>query len=149
MSSARAGKDNDMTDDSVHGRLPVVAGVDGSAHSLAAVDLAADEAALRTLPLELVYAFAPPFLARSATVPPDLPPVAPGPEFPDEELRRHAQQVLHDAGARVHSAHPDLPVITRLRDGHPAGVLTDASGQATLIVVGHRGRGGFSGLLAG
>lgn len=138
-----------MTDDSVRAHLPVVAGVDGSEHSLAAVDLAATEASLRALSLELVYAFAPPFLARPAAPPPDLPPVAPAAELPDDDLRQHAQQVLHDAAARVHQDHPDLPVITRLRDGAPAGVLNDASGQATLIVVGHRGRGGFTGLLAG
>jgi nucleotide-binding universal stress UspA family protein len=149
MGAGSRGKDSGMTDDSAASRLPVVAGIDGSDDSLAAADLAATEASLRTLPMELVYAFAPPFLARPASPPPDLPPVAPASELPDEELRHHAQQVLHDAAARVHRDHPDLPVITRLRDGHPAGVLADASGQATLMVVGHRGRGGFAGLLAG
>jgi nucleotide-binding universal stress UspA family protein len=138
-----------MTDHGADTRLPVVAGVDGSEHSLAAADLAAAEAALRALPLELVYAFAPPFLSRPAAAPPDLPPMPPGSTLPDEELRHGAQQTLHDAATRVHRSHPDLPVITRLRDGHPAGVLGDASGQATLIVVGHRGRGGFAGMLAG
>src|SRR5690606_40518185 len=37
---------------------PVVAGVDGSAASLAAADLAAAEAVLRGVPLELVHGFA-------------------------------------------------------------------------------------------
>jgi nucleotide-binding universal stress UspA family protein len=138
-----------MTDDSAPARLPVVAGVDGSEPSLGAADLAAEEAALRGLPLELVYAFSPPFLARPATMPPDVPPVAPTPDLPSDELRQHAQDVLHEAGARVRGTHPELPVITRLRDGLAAGVLIDASGQARLVVVGHRGRGGFTGLLAG
>lgn len=138
MTTAATGKDTGMTDTSP--QLPVVAGVDGSEPSLAGVDLAAEEASLRPVPLELVYAFAPPWLA---------PPVAPGAEPAYDEVRRHAQRVLHEAGARVRDAHPDLPVITRLRDGPPAGVLIDASGQATLLVVGHRGRGGFTGLLTG
>ncbi|WP_448316081.1 universal stress protein, partial [Streptomyces sp. CO7] len=37
-------------------RLPLVVGVDGSEQSLGAVDWAADEAALRGLPLRLVHA---------------------------------------------------------------------------------------------
>lgn len=129
--------------------LPVVVGVDGSDDSLAAADLAASEAARRSLPLELIYAFAPAFLARPSSVPPDIPPVAPAPPLPDDELRRHAEEALHSTAQRVRANHPDLPVVTRLRDGYPAGVLTDASRQAALLVVGHRGRGGFAGLLAG
>jgi len=34
-------------------------------------------------------------------------------------------------------------------DGHAADVLVDYSRQAALLVVGHRGAGGFTGLLAG
>lgn len=136
-----------MTDGDIETRLPVVAGVDGSDASLAAALLAAREAELRSLPLELVYAYAPAFLARPSTFPPDLPPVAPGP--PDDELRRSAEEQLHTAAGQVRASHPDLPVVTRLRDGYPAGVLTDASHHATLLVVGHRGGGGFAGLLAG
>ena len=40
-------------------------------------------------------------------------------------------------------------MITRLHDGHPVDVLAAASRHAGLVVVGHRGGGGFAGLLAG
>ncbi len=126
---------------------PVVVGVDGSPDSLAAADLAANEAIARRLPLEIVYAFLPPFAARPGFPPPDLPPTTL--EAPADDLRRHAEQVLHEAAARVRDDHPGLRIITRLRDGFPAGVLTAASREASVVVVGHRGRGGFAGLLTG
>jgi nucleotide-binding universal stress UspA family protein len=129
---------------------PVVVGVDGSEQSLAAADLAADEASRRRLPLEILHAFAPPL--PPPTLPPTVAPMA-GPDagLAQEQAaqRGHAEQLLHDAAARVRAAHPDLAVVTRLRDGYPAGVLTDASRQAALAVVGHRGIGGFTGLLVG
>lgn len=125
---------------------PVVAGVDGSSPSLTAADLAADEASARDLPLELVHGYAP-YLARPVGVPPDLPPV--GPDALAEALHARAEEVLHDAATRIRQAHPQLPVITRLRDGTAAQVLTAASGQASLLVVGNRGTGGFTELLTG
>src|SRR5690606_35030506 len=116
---------------------PVVAGVDGSAASLAAADLAAAEAVLRGVPLELVHGFAA-YLAPIGG-PPDLPGVTTGPTI--EELRSAAERGLHDAASRVRDTYPDLPVVTRLRDGPPAAVLTTASGHAALLVVGGRGAG--------
>jgi nucleotide-binding universal stress UspA family protein len=148
MSGRLAGKEICMTDASVGTGRAVVVGVDGSDDSLVAVDLAAAEAELRHLPLEIVHGFVPPLLTGpTAPVPPDLP--AAGAEMPAAELRRHAERLLHDAAARVRASHPELSMISRLRDGLPAGVLTAASHQATLVVVGHRGRGGFPGMLAG
>lgn len=128
---------------------PVVVGADGSEHSLAAADRAASEAALRRLPLEIVHGLLLTEAALPTTMPPDLPPMAPPPELDPARLRERAERLLHDTAARVRARHPELPVITRLRDGHPAGVLVDASRQATLVVVGHRGTGGFAELLTG
>jgi nucleotide-binding universal stress UspA family protein len=131
------------------GPRPVIAGVDGSPDSMVAADLAAVEATVRDAPMEIVHGFAPAMLARPATMPPDIPPMATLPEPVDAELRANAEQMLHEAAARVRADHPDLPVITRLHDGAPAAVLTAASHHAALVVVGHRGAGGFTGLLAG
>src|SRR5690606_7136597 len=125
---------------------PVVVGVDGSDHSLAAADLAANEAARRGLPLEIVYGYLPP-PPPMAPMPPAMPSIG-MPELGEQllreqaALREYAERVLHDAGSRLRASHPDLPIVTRLRDGNPAEVLADASRQATLVVVGHRGVGG-------
>ena len=45
--------------------------------------------------------------------------------------------------------YPDVAVSTDLRTGHATNVLADASLSAVLVVVGSRGRGGFSGALMG
>jgi nucleotide-binding universal stress UspA family protein len=144
-----------MTEQRLHPGSPVVVGVDGSEHSLTAADLAADEAARRGLPLEVVHGFVLPVPSQTAMIPPDLPPFGTASDLGEEllreqaALRQQAEQLLHDAAARVHATHPDLPVVSRLRDGYPAGVLADASRQARLVVVGHRGLGGFAGMLVG
>jgi nucleotide-binding universal stress UspA family protein len=42
-----------------------------------------------------------------------------------------------------------VQIRTEVRYGAPAGVLVDVSHEASLLVVGSRGRGGFAGLLLG
>jgi nucleotide-binding universal stress UspA family protein len=120
---------------------PVVVGVDGSASSLEAVDLAAREATLLARPLRLVHAFAWPYL--SLALAPELygPPAA-GP-------RHEAERILADACARARRAAPDVAVRCELVDGEAAAVLLDAAGTAERVVVGHRGIGGFAGLVLG
>lgn len=130
-------------------RRPVIVGVDGSDPSLAAVDLAADEAALRGAPLEVVHAFNPPVLASVGGAPPDLPPVGPAADLTEPALRERAEELLHEAADRVRRRHPALAMISRRHDGAPAEVLTDASHHASLLVLGHRGLGGFTELLVG
>jgi nucleotide-binding universal stress UspA family protein len=118
----------------------VVVGVDGSLAARRAVRLAAQEAALRGLPLRIV----------TATPWPDLHEGA-GPAAERERLRaladadaalaeaaELAQEIL--APRRIHS-------VTAV--GWPAAVLVEESRQAELVVVGNRGRGGFAGLLLG
>ncbi len=118
---------------------PVVVGVDGSKASLEAVDVGVAEARLRKAPLELVHGFRMPM----------TPPLDGAPDVALPALREQAAQLLREAAGRARDTDPDLAVITRLHDGHPAHVLAAASRHAGLVVVGHRGRGGFAGLLAG
>lgn len=134
-------------------RRPVVVGVDGSEPSQTAVDRAAQEATDRDLPLEIVHAYlpSPPLTAQPISAAPHLAAVPPAGELEASEaaLREQAEQLLHDAATRVRTTHPNLPVVTRLRHGHPAEVLVEASRSARVLVVGHRGLGGFAGLLVG
>ncbi|ELP69120.1 universal stress protein [Streptomyces turgidiscabies] len=96
----------------------VVVGVDGSVVAVRALDLAADEAALRATTLEIVYAV------------PDL----------DE-----AWPELASAASRVAYRHPGLPVVTVPVGGHPAAVLAERGREAALTVVGHRSPGELAG----
>jgi nucleotide-binding universal stress UspA family protein len=121
-------------------RPAVVAGVDGSELSLAALDLAADEAIRRNLPLRLVCGFHWPLFTPSAPVT--------GLTLRNDALS-DAREMLATAADPVIARYPQLDVTTRVTLGGPASVLVSESKQACMIVVGHRGHGGFSGLLAG
>ena len=65
------------------------------------------------------------------------------------EGQRRAEQMLREAVERVRSDHPAVNVETAVVEGPPAQVLVDMSADADLLVVGSRGRGGFSELLLG
>ncbi|WP_320068061.1 universal stress protein [Micromonospora sp. RTGN7] len=119
---------------------PVVVGVDGSEPGRFAVALAAAEAAHRGTGL---------VLAHVATADDGRP-------VPDEVAesgaagRADSTDLLAGAAAEVEAAHPGLTVERRpLRAAKPEQALIEASGDATLVVVGSRGRGGFAGLLLG
>ncbi|MEU9440953.1 universal stress protein [Streptomyces sp. NPDC048304] len=77
------------------------------------------------------------------------------PTGPDEKADPHVVQagvaILDDAQARVAVARPGLATDVVLARGHPAGALIEAARDAgaRLVVVGTRGRGGFTGLLLG
>lgn len=120
---------------------PVVVGVDGSASSLAAVELAAQEAALRRRPLHIVHAFVWPYLYLS-------PQLAPGP-LTDGGLRQDAERIVAEAVSRAHVVAPGVTVRGEVVAGAAAAVLLDETRDAELAIVGDRGLGGFTGLLVG
>jgi len=122
-------------------RGAVVVGVDGSRQGLAAAEIAAREATLRHRPLRVVHAFAWPRLRV---------PVGPAPEGPPEGgLRHEAERVVAEAVDRARTAGPGVELTGEVIDGFPAPVLIACSRDATLVVVGDRGLGGFGGLLIG
>lgn len=100
----------------------VVVGVDGSLVAVRALDWAAEEAVRRGAALRIVYAVAD---------------------------RDEAGPVLASAASRVHERHPGLPVETRAAEGGAVRALALESESGVLTVVGTRGFGGVSGLLAG
>ena len=119
---------------------PVLVGVDGSESSRLAVGLGADEAGLRDVPLVLVHVGPP---DGDRTVPEEI-------EESQAAYQAEAVRLLADASAVVRAEHPDLVVREHpVRAAGTAQGLIEASGTASLLVVGTRGRAGFAGLLLG
>lgn len=119
---------------------PVVVGYDGSATALTAVQYGAREAQRCGCDLRIVHAFGWPVI-----LPPFHAPYDQHDRGPRAAMLGLLAQTAHD----IRVDHPHLSVTTRLVDGSPGGVLVGASRDAQLLVVGHRGMGGFSGLLVG
>ncbi|MFD2767704.1 universal stress protein [Micromonospora eburnea] len=120
---------------------PIVVGVDGSPSALDAVRVAAREAAGRRRPLRVVNAFLWPLLGTP------LGPIAV--KLPDSELRQGAEKIVAEAVDEARKIDSELPVTGEVVDGGPVTVLLRASRDAALLVLGHRGLGGFAGLLVG
>ncbi|WP_018352487.1 universal stress protein [Longispora albida] len=120
---------------------PVIVGVDGSPIGNAALDAAADQAAARGVPLEIMHSY---------PYPPVYGPM-PGAPYAYEygEPPAAVVEILTGAEQRALSRHPALTIATHLIRTSPAGWLVEQSAEAALVVVGARGTGGFSGLLLG
>jgi nucleotide-binding universal stress UspA family protein len=106
----------------------VLVGVDGSVESLAALGLAADEAALRHAPLLVTHAWAGPHWRPVRT-------------RAEPASRAEAERLLATSTAWLHRNRPGVAVTGRLVLGDPADVLANGSVTAQLVVVGHRGSG--------
>ncbi len=126
---------------------PVVVGVDGSEPARAAVDAAADAAHRYGAPLTVVGAWQ--GTSAGAWAGEYWMITAEALEDMDKAAQRETQDVVSSAVAQAKQHHGDLAVEGVTTDGMPAKVLVDASVDAGLLVVGARGRGGFTGLLLG
>ncbi|MFJ4696068.1 universal stress protein [Streptomyces sp. NPDC088766] len=116
--------------------LPVTAGVDGSAESLAAAAWAAREAARRDRPLHLVHA------------------LAWQPRHQDDDstgaARRHlARRALRRAEERVRAERPGVRLTDEQSEGPATAALLKAADRSGLLVLGSRGLSGFTGFLVG
>jgi nucleotide-binding universal stress UspA family protein len=116
----------------------VVVGVDGSPEAATALEIAIEEARLRQARLHVTYAY--PALGAPLT----------GTTGHDyyEQTEHEAHDVLQRAAAVAPST-DGLAVEWLGVPGNPAQVLIEASRDASLLVVGSRGRGGFLGLMMG
>lgn len=117
---------------------PVIVGVDGSVDSVQALQWAVEYARAYQAPVQALTTFeVPKIYGPNAMV---------GWEDParlEEDSRNMLADTVREAvgeGAQVQE---------RVMRGHPAQVLTNASQDAQLLVVGSRGRGGFTGMLLG
>lgn len=123
-------------------RRAIVVGVDGSEHAARAAEWAAAEAEDRHLPLRLLCAWE----DYSFVIGPITPVV-----YDDYRQAQHtlARHELDTVTNRLVEAHPGLDVSAETTENRPAEALVAASDTAELLVVGTRGRGGFTGLLLG
>ncbi|MEV0488213.1 universal stress protein [Streptomyces sp. NPDC050508] len=119
--------------------LPMVVGVDGSEPSLRAVDWAADEAALRGVPLRLVYAS---LWERyeGTSIAEDL-------AKPDEQVM--AEDIVDNAARRARRRRPELDVSVEVLAEEPEYALVRESRSASVLVTGTRGRSGLAEALLG
>jgi nucleotide-binding universal stress UspA family protein len=120
---------------------PVIVGVDGSPESDRALTWAAAEAARHGRPLKIVHGFLWPDIHAYLGPSPDGP--------PDGGLEAAAHELVAAAEASAQTAVPGIEVSTELAITAPAARLIELSHTADLIVVGNRGLGGFTGLIAG
>jgi nucleotide-binding universal stress UspA family protein len=127
----------------------IVVGVDGSEPAREALEFALQEAARRSARVRAVIAFhgleSVPVaygMASGMVVPPST-----------EELREDAERTIEQAVAEVtadaQGAAASVPVEVRVVEGQAAKVLREQAAGADLLVVGHRGRGGFASVCLG
>ncbi|MFF9624642.1 universal stress protein [Streptomyces griseosporeus] len=116
----------------------VVAGLDGSPESRAAVEWAAREAELRGLPLKIVHVWEPV---------PD--PLAQAPLLGAETQAHWTERIPRESAEGLRLRHPGLEITAEHLSGRPAEVLPDATRDADLLVLGSRGLGGLGGFLVG
>lgn len=117
----------------------IVVGVDGSPTSNAAIEFACRRA--ERLPTDVAA------LHGWKVHTPSTDMFASDPRSID--LAQDKELLLAESVAGVRAAHPDVELLQEAIPVAPAQILVDASAVASLVVVGSRGRGFFSGLLLG
>ncbi|WP_100247037.1 universal stress protein [Streptomyces viridochromogenes] len=118
---------------------PVIVGVDDADDQDVLVRYAAHQAVLRGAPLHVAHAVQLPWPFGSAAE-----------REPDEgSVAERGAAVLDRFESVARSAFPGLTVAGELPFGDPAGTLVERSAEAVLVVLGHRGGGGFPRLALG
>lgn len=119
---------------------PVIVGYDGSDGSRRAVQWAARHAAATGLPLVVVHCEVSPFLGQG---------FGRVSEARDSGQQSKAEKTAAEGLDLAQQADPHVDVSIRPIAGFPSEVLTRLSAEASLLVTGTRGLGGFTGLLVG
>ena len=119
----------------------IIVGIDGSGHSNRALIRAIKEAAAHHAPLTVLT-------VHQAMVGFGGGPVTdPGDQVQAERAREAAQAETDKALAEIGEPRPEVTV--KAVHGFPAEELINAGRDADMIVLGHRGTGGFRSLLLG
>ncbi|QIS03672.1 universal stress protein [Nocardia brasiliensis] len=122
--------------DAVSATLPVLVGVDGTANSVPALELAFEEASRRKVALTALHTW-------SDVSGLDLPVTG------WDAARETAEAVLAESLAGYADRYPDVAVRRIVKADRPVRALLDESANAQLVVVGSHGRGGFASMLLG
>ena len=113
---------------------PIVVGIDGSEGAVAALQWAVDAARLHKRPLTVITVKNPmTFYGFQAALTPEIQAISDS----------SSQAVLDNVLTTVYRRTDPEGVTAVVREGNPAQVLIDASQEASLLVVGERGRGNF------
>ncbi|WP_406464957.1 universal stress protein [Streptomyces sp. NBC_01622] len=115
---------------------PVIAGVDGSAESLAAADWAAREAARRDRSLRLAHVW-------------NWHPRQEDGEPVTAAQRHQARRVLRQAKERARAVAPGIHLYDEQVEGPATAALLKAAEESELLVLGSRGLSGVTGFLVG
>lgn len=119
---------------------PIVVGVDDSPESIEAIRLAVEFAHSSQRKLIAVHTWdAVPYLTS----------VLAGWTVDQSALGTGLEEMVKSLVSTQAAEYPDLEIEYVVEPGHPANVLVEMSEEASLIVLGSRGRGGFTGLLLG
>ncbi|MDQ1630285.1 MAG: hypothetical protein QOC80_257 [Frankiaceae bacterium] len=116
---------------------PVVVGVDGSPASREALHWAVRQAQLTKCPVRAVIAWRWPI--EYGNVPPAI----------EVDLRVDSAETLSAMVDEVLEEFPDIELEQVVREGRSAEVLLEESAAASMLVVGSRGHGAFTGMLLG
>ena len=117
-------------------QAPVLVGIDGSSASELATAIAFDEASRRNVGLVALHAWSDTDVSEW-----------PGIDWPTTELI--AKEVLAERLAGWREQYPDVEVHPTVVRDKPAYQLVQRSGDAQLVVVGSRGRGGYAEMRVG
>ncbi|WP_327322616.1 universal stress protein [Streptomyces sp. NBC_01210] len=113
--------------------LYLVVGVDGSQASRAAVAQAFEQASLRGAGLRALWIWPPPVVSFTG----------------EAEAMRERRRLLSETTAGWSEKYPDVALTHEVVRGHPVEELARASEHALAVVVGRRGRGGYTGMRLG
>lgn len=115
----------------------IVVGTDGSQRAHKAVEWAADQAAVRKLPLRIVFVVPEvPLPGRTAAAAK----ISQGTNYLVNFLEK-SQRKLDEAVEWIRAKSPDITVVGQLVQGNPSYLLAEASKDAAMVVVGARGEG--------
>jgi nucleotide-binding universal stress UspA family protein len=121
----------------------IIVGIDGSEHSIRALEWAIKEAAARHAPVTVLTVHVVPQSGWTG-----MPITLPQDSIDLERAQQAAEEMTLKVTSQLVDAQP-ASVTVRAVIGYPAQQLVEESREADLVVVGSRGAGGFAKLLAG